>query len=367
MAHKGHQGLVKTKALIREYAWFPNMDKVVKDELEMCLPCQITGPVNAPEPLQTPEMPDGPWQTIHADFYGPLLTGQYIIVLIDKYSRYPEAEIVKSTSASTIIPKVDAIFARHGVPCKFKSDNGPPFNSKDFSHYLAQLGVKHETSTPEWPQGNAEAEAFMKPLGKAIKTARAEHRNWVQELSRFLLSYRTTPHRSTNVPPAQLLFNRPVRGALPMLNPKDKVVNRHNEAKQNDIKSKNKGREYADKRRHAQPSQLRVGDVVILKQKKKNKFTTRFESIPYTVIERKGTKIVAENQRHRVVRNASFFKRIKDTVTESDDEQYSVSENKTPEEEKNKDVPEPAVRRSTRRRMERELYGNPINSDVVIK
>ena len=26
LAHTGHQGLAKTKALLRQYAWFPNMD-----------------------------------------------------------------------------------------------------------------------------------------------------------------------------------------------------------------------------------------------------------------------------------------------------------------------------------------------------
>ena len=27
LAHTGHQGLAKTKALLRQHAWFPNMDK----------------------------------------------------------------------------------------------------------------------------------------------------------------------------------------------------------------------------------------------------------------------------------------------------------------------------------------------------
>ena len=177
LAHTGHQGLAKTKALLRQHAWFPNMDKAAKQEIETCLPCQVNGPPNSPEPLLSPEMPDGPWQIIHADFYGPLPTGQYIIVLIDKYSRYPETEIINNTSAKTLIPKLDAIFARHGIPHTVKSDNRPPFNGNDFKTYLTKLGIKHETSTPDWPQGNSEAEAFMKPLGKAIRTARAENRN----------------------------------------------------------------------------------------------------------------------------------------------------------------------------------------------
>ena len=33
LAHKGHQVLAKTKASLREYAWFPSIDKPVKDEL----------------------------------------------------------------------------------------------------------------------------------------------------------------------------------------------------------------------------------------------------------------------------------------------------------------------------------------------
>ncbi|XP_046862897.1 uncharacterized protein K02A2.6-like [Xenia sp. Carnegie-2017] len=323
-------------------------------------------------------MPEGPWQTIHADFYGPLPTGQYIIVLIDKYSRYPEAEIISSTSAKALIPKIDAIFARHGIPLKFKSDNGPPFNSKEFSKYLHKLGVKHETSIPEWPQGNSEAEAFMKPLAKAIKTARAEHRNWTQELSRFLLSYRITPHCSTNVPPAQLLFNRPLRGILPMLNPKDKVLNRHKEAQAKDFEAKSKGRELANKRRRTKESDIRVGDKVLLKQRKKDKFTTKFEQTPYTVIYRRGAKVVAENHNHQITRNTSFFKKIRDKSRESTDEdEYNIHEQpyrhnqcvpecEEPEHIIEPEPEEPAPRRSTRQRKITEQYGNSINPDFVI-
>ncbi|XP_046858623.1 uncharacterized protein K02A2.6-like [Xenia sp. Carnegie-2017] len=301
------------------------MDKAVKDEIEACLPCQVNGSTSPPEPLASPEMPECPWQTIHADFYGPLPTGQYIIVLIDKYSRYPEAEIISSTSAKALIPKIDAIFARHGIPLKFKSDNGPPFNSKEFSKYLHKLGVKHETSIPEWPQGNSEAEAFMKPLAKAIKTARAEHRNWTQELSRFLLSYRTTPHCSTNVPPAQLLFNRPLRGILPMLNPKDKVLNRHKEAQANNFEAKSKGRELANKRR-TKESDIRIRD-------KSRESTDEDE---YNIHE--------QPYRHN------------QCVPECEEPEHIIE----PEPE------EPAPRRSTRQRKITEQYGNSINPDFVI-
>ena len=256
------------------------------------------------------------------------------------------------------------LFSRE-TKLKLKSDNSPSFNSKKFKDYLAKLGVEHEISTPEWPQGNSEVEAFMKPLAKAIKAARSEHRNWVQELSRFLLSYRTTPHCSTNVPPAQLLFNRPVKGTLPTLNPKAKVLNKNKDAKTNDSKAKDKGRD------HVAPSEIQVGDTVILKQRKKNKFTTKFKPIPYTVLERRRVTIVAENQRHKVT--VSFFKKISEFAKESDDEDVWDAPRvdtriERAEREADKPAPEePVMRRSTRQRRQRELYRNAINPNLIIR
>ncbi|XP_065068432.1 uncharacterized protein K02A2.6-like [Rhopilema esculentum] len=132
IAHEGHQGTAKTKALLREYVWFPKLENLVNEEIADCLACQATGAPNAQEPLKSPPLPERPWQELKVDFYGPLPTGQYLFVVIDTYSRFPEVDIVPSTSASAIIPKLDAIFARHGMPDKLKSDNGPPFFGNEF-------------------------------------------------------------------------------------------------------------------------------------------------------------------------------------------------------------------------------------------
>ena len=266
LAHVGHQGLAKTKALLREYVWFPEIEKLVKEEIDTCIACQATGQPNPQEPLQPTPLPEGPWKELKVDFYGPLPQDQYLLVVIDTYSRYPEVEHVTTTSARATIPKLDAIFARHGIPDEVKSDNGPPFFGDEFTSYMKSLGIKHMTSTPLWPQGNATAEAFMKPLGKAICTAVLENRKWKQELYRFLLNYRTTPHATTKVPPAQLLFNRIVKGRLPLLPTKSCPVDRHNEARFNDEQSKKKSKDYADTKRRVNESEIKVGDTVIVHQ-----------------------------------------------------------------------------------------------------
>jgi len=40
ITHEGYQGLVKTKQLLREKVWFPNMDRYVKHKVDTCIACQ---------------------------------------------------------------------------------------------------------------------------------------------------------------------------------------------------------------------------------------------------------------------------------------------------------------------------------------
>ena len=119
--------------------------------------------------------------------FGPLPSDDLLLVVIDRYTPYPEVEVVRSTKSSVVIPKLDKIFAVRGIPFKLTSDNGPLFNGDEFARYLKLLGVKFTPSTPKWPQGNAEVERFMQPLTKALTTAIVEGKKWQQELCRFLI------------------------------------------------------------------------------------------------------------------------------------------------------------------------------------
>ena len=158
LAHEGHQGLVKTKALIRERVWFPGIDRLVEQTVESCL----------------------------------VLGGIYLLVVIDDYSRFPVVEITSSTSAQTVIPHIDRIFSEYGVPDVVRTDNGPPFNSREYKLYAENTILHH--ITPLWLRANGEVERFMKTIKKTIKAANVENKCWEQEMYRFLRNYRATPH-----------------------------------------------------------------------------------------------------------------------------------------------------------------------------
>jgi len=60
LAHEGHQGIVKTKALLRTKVYFPGMDRLTEDLVKQCIACQANTQQNNYEPLQTTELPSGP-------------------------------------------------------------------------------------------------------------------------------------------------------------------------------------------------------------------------------------------------------------------------------------------------------------------
>ena len=70
-------------------------------------------------------LPAAPWKELSVDF-AELPNKEYLLLITDDYSRYPVVEIVKSTSATTVIPKLDKVFSEFGVPDIVRSDNGPP-------------------------------------------------------------------------------------------------------------------------------------------------------------------------------------------------------------------------------------------------
>ena len=93
-------------------------------------------------------LPSAPWKEVAIDFAEPFPAGDYIMLVIDEYSRFPEVETLTSTSARAVIPKLDAIFARQGIPEVLKSDNGPPFSGHEFRKFTEYLGFEHRRITP---------------------------------------------------------------------------------------------------------------------------------------------------------------------------------------------------------------------------
>ncbi|XP_033124648.1 uncharacterized protein K02A2.6-like [Anneissia japonica] len=154
---------------------------------------------------------DGPWRSVGIDFLGPLPTGNYILVVVDYYSRFSEIDIMRSTTADRTVRSLEVMFARYVLPQVIVSDNCPQFISEEFRDFMEVNGLKHQKVTPKWAQANGEVERQNKSILKRLKIAHTMKKDGKRELTRYLAVYRTTPHPSTGKTPAELLMSRALR------------------------------------------------------------------------------------------------------------------------------------------------------------
>ena len=324
LAHEGHQGIVKTKALVREKVWFPGIDSLVEQEVKSCNPCQASTPEVRREPLRMSPLPPGPWMNISVDF-ADLENNEHLLLITDDFSRFPVVDIVKSTSAKTVLPKLDRTFSELGIPEVMRTDNGPPFNGQEFKSFSHDMGFKHRKVTPRWPRANGEVERFVRTVKKIRKTAKVEGKNFKQELNRFLRNYRATPHTTTRIPPATLMFGRSMKVKLPEVSSNQPDA----DLVKQDQTAKSKMKEYADKKNYVKPSAIQPGDSVLVRRDdNKRKSDTPYHPEPYTVTEKKGSMVTAQNADGKAVtRNSSFFKSV---INKSEEILDEVEQEDTP-------------------------------------
>ncbi|KAL1258966.1 hypothetical protein QQF64_009543, partial [Cirrhinus molitorella] len=167
------------------------VDSEIEEKANSCSSCQKLRITSQPAPLHPWQWPEEPWVRVHIDFAGPLEDHMFL-VLLDAHSKWPEVEIMKSTSSVKTVEALRSIFGRFGLP--------------------------QQLVTPYHPSTNGLAERFVQTMKKALKSTQGKG-SLNQRLNTFLLSYRNTPHATTKLSPATAMFKRQLRTRLDLLKP----------------------------------------------------------------------------------------------------------------------------------------------------
>ena len=77
------------------------------------------------EPLRMTRAPTEPGKEVATDFWRPINTEDYVLVVICKQSRWAVMDFVTSTSTRAVVPRLDRMFPSLGIPVSACSDNGP--------------------------------------------------------------------------------------------------------------------------------------------------------------------------------------------------------------------------------------------------
>ena len=150
------------------------------------------------------------------------------------------------------------------------SDNGSNFTSSEFEEFMKRNGIKHIKVAPYHPASNGLAERAVRVFKEGFE--KMGEGSIQTKISRFFLRYRTTPHSTTGVPPAELLAKRKLHTQLDRIFPS--VADR--------VRSK-QSKQKAVRYYHATEGTLEEGQAVHAKD-----FRYKKTWIPGTLVEKTG-------------------------------------------------------------------------------
>ncbi|CAC5389162.1 unnamed protein product [Mytilus coruscus] len=189
------------------------------------------------------------------------------LVTVDYYSNYWEVDYLEDTLALTVIRKLRAQFARHGIPDVCFTDNGPQFDCGEFRKFSRLWEFKHDTSSPLYSQSNGKVEQAVQTVKRLMKKSKFDKKDPYLGF----LDFRNTPTEGFDNNPAEKLMNRKTRTLLPtkesLLRPK---VVAPNKVQIELTKQKQKQQFYYNQGTKDLPT-LKNGDTVRIQPSKFNK------------------------------------------------------------------------------------------------
>ena len=135
-----------------------------------------------------------------------------------------------------------------------------------------------------------------------------------------LTAYRSTPHPATGVTPYQAMQNREIRTKLDYKAPEAQTNEMEMKINTRDAEYKRKMKEKKENRNFRE-NQFILGDYVLVKQSKRNKWSTAYEPTFYNVTRIDGSKIKARRVTDgRIIsQDASHFKLANSVIDSRDD------------------------------------------------
>ncbi|CAN1325501.1 Transposon Tf2-6 polyprotein [Linum perenne] len=224
--HIGAKSLEKN-VLLQGYYW-PTIRRDSEELVKRCHKCQLFAnthhlPSTALQPVVSP----WPFAFWGMDLLGPFPEAvgkrKYIIVAVDYFTKWVEAEALASITAYQVQKFVlKNIITRFSLPLGFICDHGTQFDCTAFLDFCQEFKIMVRLASVAYPQANEQAEAINKLILQGLKKRVDEAKGkWVDELPNILWAHRTSYKTATDETPYTLVYGTeavlPVEVNLPSL------------------------------------------------------------------------------------------------------------------------------------------------------
>ena len=220
----GHLGRRRTAESVQSRAYWPTWSSDLDRFMKQCEPCARyhRGMIRHQGRLQT-SLVGEPWERVSVDITGPhprsTRQNQYILTLVDHFSKWAEAIPLRNHTAPTVARALMThVFSRFGAPRQLLTDRGPEFESTLFTQLMEWMEVDKLRTTAYKPSTNGVVERFHRTLNSMLgKVVKDSQRDWDERLPLVLSAYRASPHTSTGFSPNRLFLNRELRMPLDLI------------------------------------------------------------------------------------------------------------------------------------------------------
>lgn len=208
-----HPGVRATTQLVKQRFVWPGIHQTCKHFVEHCIACQKSKVSrHSKAPLTQYDTTSNRFEHINVDLVGPLPESHgytYLMTMIDRTSRWPEAVPTTNIMAETIAKALIAGWiSRFGVPHRITTDRGRQFESQLFNQLNTMLGTKHLRTTSFHPQANGMIERWHRSLKTSLKAKLTNSANWIDEIPLVLLGLRTAVKIDIGASPAELTLGK---------------------------------------------------------------------------------------------------------------------------------------------------------------
>ena len=215
--HPGQAGMLALAKLI----WWPHIHSEIVSKAKACRQCINKGknlkaliPKTNLGQLPSPIEPN---QEIQMDFAGPIpykntTQNNYILVTVDRLSRYPNAELFHNCDTETAIDYLERYCKIHGIPRSIRCDQAQAFKAKEFEIFCKNRNIKLILAPAGDHRGTGMVERLIQTLKRRLAVIDIDPM-WSSEtlsarIASIIENIRLIPNKTTKITPFEAHFGR---------------------------------------------------------------------------------------------------------------------------------------------------------------
>ena len=221
--HPGQASMLSLGNLI----WFPCIHRTLTSNAQACEECTKPGknlkPLMSKKHLGKLPTLEEPNEELQMDLAGPIpfrnhVDNYYILVTVDRYSRFHTAQVYKNCDTSTAIQYLEEYCKIHGIPRSLRCDQAQAFKSRDFNEHCKDNNIKLILTLAGDHRATGMVEDLIQTIKRKLGVMAIDPLWSSDDITIMVLNkipnIRLIPNRITKITPFEANFGRKPNTAL---------------------------------------------------------------------------------------------------------------------------------------------------------